>query len=542
MSNQSSENYLDQLLNAVNTDVPKREIPVEKLNTAESAVHTEETYESMLEDFVSDSETEGEGPKMSFSDMDLYEAPVAKSEDDFIREFEAELSNDDFEELLEDYETRMGVDDIQTQTVESDTEIPTGLENILPTEEDLPEMTESVDDILEKVAADMGKEEEVSEEVSVADLMAGNIDGEDMALEDLPMETTEEGVEAGEEPNLSGFGDDDDLLSLLSATGDFVDLGDMLENSDNGELSDSEDVFGAFAESELEKQISDQEETKEDGTQAKKGGFLDALMARFFGKKNNDKVKLSSAKGASAEELSDENEAILAELDDVDGHGLGSRGKKKIKKENPKKDKTAKAKTDKKPKAPKAAKPKKPKKEKKPKEVDKTPPLPKKPVFLIWVAAISLFALVIIGTNLSSYSIAMKEAKALFDGAHYAKAYKELSGVSIKDKDVAFYNQLSVLAPADAEYEHYEVFLKNNEQIRALDSLICAAGRCEINIQSAKTYECLNYLEILQLKVENELRDQYGITYEEAVEMYTLYDRDDYTVALYEKIEELDLQ
>ena len=50
------------------------------------------------------------------------------------------------------------------------------------------------------------------------------------------------------------------------------------------------------------------------------------------------------------------------------------------------------------------------------------------------------------------------------------------------------------------------------------------------------------YLETLQLKVENELREQYKMTYGEAVAMYELYDRDDYTEALYEKIKELGLQ
>ena len=98
---------------------------------------------------------------------------------------------------------------------------------------------------------------------------------------------------------------------------------------------------------------------------------------------------------------------------------------------------------------------------------------------------------------------------------------------------------LAVLSTVDSELNAYEKFKKAEKVDWAFDSLICAAGRCYINEANADVYGCLGQLETLKITVSNELQQNYNMTYDEAIEMYTIRDRDDYTIALYKKLTQL---
>ena len=159
---------------------------------------------------------------------------------------------------------------------------------------------------------------------------------------------------------------------------------------------------------------------------------------------------------------------------------------------------------------------------------------------MIWVMAISLFALVMFGVNLSGYSSAVSAAKKYQDNGEYAKAYAELLGFEIKEKDTMLYNQAATLAAVDSEIDAFEAFVWAEKHQEALDSLVCAAGRCEVNADNALMYECEGQMEILKAEVSNKLFEHYGMTYEEAIELYDM-DRDDYSVALVQKLRSLGL-
>ena len=174
--------------------------------------------------------------------------------------------------------------------------------------------------------------------------------------------------------------------------------------------------------------------------------------------------------------------------------------------------------------------------------VDNTPPLPKGPVIMIWLMVASLTALVLLGVNIIGYNSAVANAKSLKNSGHYAEAFAVLNGLDIKEKEMELYGQLAILSTVDSELNAYAVFEKNDMPDKAFDSLICAAGRCKINAAEADVYECLGQLEILKKNVTNELEQKYGMSYEEAIEMYEIRDRDDYTIALYKKLTELGIE
>ena len=148
--------------------------------------------------------------------------------------------------------------------------------------------------------------------------------------------------------------------------------------------------------------------------------------------------------------------------------------------------------------------------------------------------------LVMLGTSLLNYSLDFTLAKESYQRGNYYEAYERLQGQKIKEKDGIFFGQLKVLATVDSQYQAYLVFLKNGQQIRAVDSLVCAAGRYDLNREKAVGFECEKEYEALGEKIANALAG-YDMSLEEAILIYNKPNRMEYTRALEDKLEDLGL-
>ena len=567
MKKKSAEDYLDKLLNSVNDEKVKKEKFKETAKVLEDAMHfweeegadydfeeasymqttVQEEKKSGQEDFLDAllsgaKNTEFGMNKRKPDTNPMYSRRVSKSEADFLKEFEAELAGgeDDLSDLFAEFdkavepEDRLEEADIHAAHEEDgftlgDVDLASIVDEVAGIVSDEPVETLEPEEMpmAEEIPMDMVSMEEIPGDV-FEDLFGGE-DGLNLA-ESVPEETPSEGIDLG---NLG----EEDLMNLLAGADDLADIGNMLSQGEATEIPlDEMDAFAVFAESEMAaQQISAEPAEEEVKTEkkAKKGGLIGKLQSILGGlmkDDEDDEVELKPATAPTAESLSGENADILAELEGLEEKPSKKKEKKK-KEKKPKKEKAPK-----KPKAPKAPKPKK---EKKPKEVDNTPPLPKGPVFMIWLMVASLAALVLLGVNLIKYNSPISNAKSLQNQGHYAEAFSELDGLEIKEKDMELYNQLAILSTIDSELNAYEAFSNAQMEDKAFDSLICAAGRCYINEDNADVYGCLGQLEILKKTVSNELEQKYSMTYEEAIEMYTIRDRDDYTIALYKKLAEL---
>ena len=124
----------------------------------------------------------------------------------------------------------------------------------------------------------------------------------------------------------------------------------------------------------------------------------------------------------------------------------------------------------------------------------------------------------------------------------YTQAYSSLSGLKLKDGDEMLYNKLSVLAAVANKYDAYKSFSDSGYVTMAADSLICAAGRCAVNEDNAKEYGCELQLEQLKNIISDTLSSQYGLSYDDAIALYNIDDRDDYTLALTQKLNELGIK
>lgn len=566
MKDHSSENYLDQLLNSVNGEYNDIEDTAEQKPPS-----SKDQWEREL-----------------FGEPESDEEITAKNEEDFLREFEAELLKDDMmtpfpdlesendkdvDEAINDMIGHMSTESKGEETSEPVVDEDAEFEGTLPGE-DVPEenvseqkMAEDIDAMhdmfLNKSDSDDQKEENISpedaEEADLSQSMDAAVGAFDDSLASMPDELPPLAAEPenkqsaeGKELDLSGMGDAD-LMDMLSDSDDLSELGDLLSSADEDKPVEDGDSIGAFAQAEMDAQeqemegeeASDEPDKKKRGKKKKekkkkepkekgeKTGFLARLSKLFFGEEEADADTLDEITDQTAG-MSDENKKILEELE-----AAGELTEKKPKKEKKKKEKKKK---EPKPKKPKKVKEPKPKKEKKPKEIDNTPPLPKEPVIAIVIMVASLFGLIMVGVNLLGYQSNINLAKDAYGKGSFVEAFSELQGLKIREKDTEFYNQLQVLAVVSEKYQDYLVFENNGKNDIALDNLICAYGRYDLNKQKAQDYNCSVEYEQLGGKIIKALLEDYDMTGEEALQMYNAKNRKEYTLQLHAKLKALGLE
>lgn len=492
-----TEDYLDGLLNSVEGN------ETHKIN--EPKQQAEDILDAGRDDMGMDDEF-----------LDSFEKEILSGggDDEFIREFEKDLG--------EVTESGLAADDKDDDLLES-------LDGIVNSAKEEMQVDSELDDMEVDTLGDFG---------------------------DMSMDTAQTEKSSSDE---FGFADDDaDLMDLLSSEGDFSDIGDMLKaDEDNTTLADVNDTsdmdLDASETSAAEEEgMTEGRKRKKKEKKAKDGeekkGFFQKVSSFLFGDDEEEEKTPKPVKAATAapsiEDLSDENLQILQELegspdaaaepetpaaDEEDEKEKKKREKaeKKAQAKKEKEEKKAQAKKEKE--AKKAQKVKKPKP---PKEPDNTPPLPKKPVVLIFVMAASFLALVLVGTNLFGYSHSMNEAKLAYDLGDYKLAYTQVSGLEIKEDDMDTYQKYCIMANAGGEYNAYQTFMAQGIYDMALDSLIRAIGRCDKYSEDAANYGCANELMNVRNQAVGALAG-FGLTEERAMELYAVDEREEYSAELY---------
>lgn len=544
-----SEDYLDDLLNSVSD-----------ANRRNNKKDIENLIQSMNEEAAKPRERE--------------KKPVEKKHEDysgtgFLREFEQELATGAADDFLQEFEMELDeeasnqadidVNEDQTSDVEeasaiSQSEASNQMEEAEQSEEtnqlrDASEpissegtdmatdgsapsdMMEDVDDIMDAVrkkVGDSGEEEHMDtsktpeDDASEEEEPLGFFDtlDEDSAAE-IPEASKTESEE--EEPLLSEDDDAINLMDMLSGDADLSDIGDLLKADENGEELEHSEDEDSEVQDEFERlgSIEELKDLKEAKAKRKKQGFFSKIMSVLFGPdEEEDDTKI--AEDDSLGSISSENREILKEMDADEG--AGKKGKKEKKKKE-KKEKKEKAKKEKAPKV---------KKEKPPKEIDRTPPLPKKPVILIFIMALSVLILILLGSSNLQYGQDMQQAKDDFASGSYVTAFQTIAGSSVKGKDENFYKKAQVLASIQREYQSYESLSGINENEMALDALIRGYGRCVDGADLAQEYEITDEMAGLKDQILQQLSDHFGVSEEKAAELHAMTKRTDYTKAIQE--------
>ena len=360
---------------------------------------------------------------------------------------------------------------------------------------------------------------------------------EEMDLSSLFGESTD----AQEVPLMDESGEGIDLSEMMSGDDSLSEIGDLLSADASGEeLDEARDAFEASAEA-AEEGVDLSDASFEGEEEGKKPGLLAKILGVFKKKKKSeddealDELLDISEQNPTPEELAAESDDLLASFSDELTEPEEEAPKEKKKKEKKKKEK--------KPKKEKPPKPPKEKKPKKPKEPDNSPKIPLKVIIAFLLLAISIIVFVFVAQK----TFAVKEqfgcAQSYFDTGDYIAAYSCVSGVETKDESrQLFIEKTKLLAMLQMKNREYEVAMSKKDYGMALDSLIIGVIQYTEKGESADTLGVKLQYDALGSKMIDQLNAQFAISPEEAREIFYVGDREDYTLKIYDILEEKGLR
>lgn len=220
----------------------------------------------------------------------------------------------------------------------------------------------------------------------------------------------------------------------------------------------------------------------------------------------------------------DENENLIRQMDrgEIDEEeilseeGKEEKGKKKEKKKKEKKPKKAKVKKVKAPRV------------KKPKEPDEIIPIPKVLLIFSFSFIVLLVICLIFGGNLKYYNEKMQRATTFYVNKDYEAAYGEISGLSIREKDQDFYNQVFTVMLVSHQYTAGKNLLTVGDYEQALHSYLKGIAMYDKYQNQARDLNCLDEMNGVLEQLNKELNDTFGLTESKARELNLLDSKEEY--------------
>ncbi|MCR4610828.1 MAG: hypothetical protein K5644_02905 [Lachnospiraceae bacterium] len=521
------DSYLDNPDANAKADIdPSVEEQIEQDGSSSQMDSSDNGSEDDAGDNASDDSTSAEGDSDNIENASSSNEVLSEADEllSAIGEGSSEAEADSSDGASED---ESGKDAVE-EAVDAQQEAKDNLKNDVANNED-------IQNILDEVANIVSDDEEKDDEsILPKEYQSDEHDSVDA------LEVNEDGVSLVDE--------NADLDALLEGEEGMSDIGDLLDADENDiELDESRDAFEASVDKAENATQSQSEGDASEG--GEKVGFIQKILNIFKKKKKEDPEEaanelLNVAAGGGVEDTSDENQRILEEMDEEDAASLDAKQKKAEEKAEKKAAKKA-AKAEKKA-AKKAEKDAKPKKEKKPSALktfltdDKSKKIPMKVIIIFVLFVVTIIVGIILLSNIYSKRATMSEANSYYAAGNYVAAYNCLSGVSgLNESETETLNKARILADLQNKKAEYDTFMQKKDYENALDALIVAVGRYNENLEQAKELGVNAEYNGIESMIVGQLKDQFGMTDEEATQLYAVKGRTKYTVALNDKLQKL---
>ncbi len=164
-----------------------------------------------------------------------------------------------------------------------------------------------------------------------------------------------------------------------------------------------------------------------------------------------------------------------------------------------------------------------------------------KQVVTTFVILAVLAATVVLGTNEFNYHMVIARATNYFEMQKYRKAYDQIVGVDIKDRDQEIKDKILCVMYVQQQIDSYNNFSKLEMYENALDSLIKGVRKYNEHYEEAKAMGISSDLDGLHAKIEKELMDNYGLSME-VVNAWTKLDQEDYTTTVLDYVANMNLK
>lgn len=244
-----------------------------------------------------------------------------------------------------------------------------------------------------------------------------------------------------------------------------------------------------------------------------------------------------------ADLISDENGAIMEQLDKEDQKKSKGKKKKANKKGKDKKagnadedDEFDEEASD----SGKKKKEKKPKKEKPPVSVEELLPGPKlsiKKALPIVIVALTFCAAFVMISHLYINHVNKRQAEEAYYAGDYLKCYELLFGQDMNESQEVMFHKSELILQMERVKGNYLRLMTEGKELEALDYLVQFIGNKEAVYEKGQEWGCLDKVEETYLGMLSLLHTNYGLEEERALEIVALKKDVDYTVALIEVLE-----
>lgn len=356
------------------------------------------------------------------------------------------------------------------------------------------------------------------EDASKEDVRKGRASQEKTGVVEIPAQGQEQKAEDIPESNEDFQGEPALIHDIPQDSDSDGDNGDAVQNDFGMDLGDTDDLFGEMNDLNSSDDGENSDISGENGDPEvlindKKGGS----------KKKNLFARILDALTEEEEEeedqgliLSDENEAILKELDKEDK----KKGKKKDKKKKGKAKESEASGEEEEETEKKEKKPKKPKKVKEPKVREAEEPgkkLSKKRVFLIFMICITIGGVILIlGTVLVDFADKKKAAAAFYEG-NYEECYQNLVGKSLTESQQVMLGKSESILKMRLWMREYEWFVEEEQEPEALDSLMQSVHDYPAMLAFSGKWNATLEVQEIYGQMLDILQNKYGISEEVAI-------------------------
>ncbi|MBH1939677.1 hypothetical protein I5677_02065 [Mobilitalea sibirica] len=154
-------------------------------------------------------------------------------------------------------------------------------------------------------------------------------------------------------------------------------------------------------------------------------------------------------------------------------------------------------------------------------------------VFIFFGLLVTIF---LIGTNVFSYTLSIKNAQNYFDRNKYNQAYNEVYGIEIEDKDMELYDKIMTVMFVNKQLNSYNSYYAIKKYPEALDALLKGLQRYEKYIQFATIIGIKSDLDYVRDQLIYELDNVFQLSEAEAYAIISSESQVEYSIEVYDVV------
>lgn len=155
---------------------------------------------------------------------------------------------------------------------------------------------------------------------------------------------------------------------------------------------------------------------------------------------------------------------------------------------------------------------------------------------LVFVFFGIVLIVILIGTNVFTYSLNIKRAGNYFNQNKYTEAYNQVYGVELNDSDIELYDKIMTVMFVNKQLSSYNSYFAMEKYPEALDSLLKGLQRYDKYLEFATIIGVMSDLDYVKTQILHELDNVFELSEEEAYRIINSENQMEYSIRVYDVI------